>query len=166
MSEVATHVIARVLHDDAVDPAHAERAETPAFRAAKERLKQDGHYACWVCGTTDSIEIHHRAAEWMFAALVDYDRLKEFCEEWDPFGYGRLLRKQPITTVDDVRNCLPLCTAHHRSVDHADGGGGTGIHSLTFPTWLMQKLAQPGLVPVPQPGETFADALKRVTTAP
>lgn len=163
---VPEHVIQRVVHDDVIDPTHADRVESPAFREAKARLRHDGHYRCWVCGTTDAIQIHHRAAEYMFAAIVDYDLLKTFCEEWDPFGYGKLLRHQPMTTVDDVRNCLPLCVAHHVSVDHADGGGGTGIHDLTFPTWIMQKLARADLNPVPQPGETFADVLKRLAAAP
>lgn len=101
----------------------------------------------------------------MFENVVDFEKLKEFCEEWDIYGYGRLLRKQPITTVDDIRNQMVLCRDHHVSVDHADGGGGTGIHDLTFPSWLIQKLAKDGANPIPQKGETLAQTEEDVKEA-
>lgn len=156
------HMEERTLKDYAVDPDHANRKESPEFRRSKRRLKADGHFKCYICGTTNDIQIHHRAAEWMFENVVDLDKLKEFVEEWDLFGYGRLLKNKPITTVDDIRNQMPLCQAHHTGVDHEDGGGGTGAHSLTFSSWIMQKLALPGANPVPQKGETFAQAMERI----
>jgi hypothetical protein len=159
---VEAHVEKRIIHDYAIDPDHDDRNESPTFRDAKARLRHDGHYHCYVCGTDQNIQVHHRAGEYMFQNVVDYEKLKEFCEEWDVYGYGRLLKKQPITTVDDVRNQMCLCQAHHTGVDHEDDGGGTGIHSLSFSSWIMQKLALPGANPVPQKGETFAEAMERV----
>lgn len=156
------HMEKRTLHDYSVDPDHAERNESQDFRDAKKRLKEDGHFQCYICQSTEKLQVHHRASEFMFANVVDFDLLKEFCEEWDVYGYGKLLKNKPITTVDDVRNQMVLCQPHHTGVNHEDGNGGTGIHSATFPTWIMQKLAIKGANPVPQQGETFEDAMKRV----
>lgn len=159
---VPEHIIRRIIHDDVVDPAHAEREESPTFRAAKERLKEDGHWRCWVCGTTENLQVHHFLAEYMFKDIVDLDVMKEVAEALDVYGYGRLLRNKPITDPEDIRCYMILCATHHTGVDHTDGGSGTGIHELTFSTWLMQKLAKKDLNAVPQPGETFADVLKRL----
>lgn len=159
---VEAHIENRVLHDFAVDPDHDGRTESPEFIASKARLKEDGHHICYICGTDQSVQVHHRAGEYLFSNVVNYDKLKEFCEEWDLYGYGKLLKKKPITSVDDIRNQMCLCQAHHTGVDHEDGGGGTGVHSLTFNSWIMQKLCLDGANPIPQKGETFADALARV----
>lgn len=156
------HVEQRTLHDFAIDPDHHNRSESPEFATSKERLKEDGHHVCYICGTDQNIQVHHRGGEYMFDRIVDYDKLKEFCEEWDIYGYGKLLKKKPITSVDDIRNQMCLCQAHHTGVDHEDGGGGTGAHSLTFSSWIMQKLCLPGANPVPQKGETFDQAMARV----
>lgn len=159
---VKEHVIERTIHETFVDPDHVSRHESEEFRKSKERLKEDGHYQCWVCGTKEDLQCHHFGSEWMFANLVDFEKLKVFVEEWDPYGYGRLLKNKPITTVDDVRNMLYLCQGHHTGVDHKDGRAGTGIHEIPFPEWIMQKLALPGANPVPQKGETVEQAMKRV----
>lgn len=162
MTQTAMHDEKRVLHDFAVDPDHTERSESPEFRATKKRLKEDGHYQCWQCGGTESLQVHHLFCEYMFQAVVDYDKLKAMCEEWDVYGYGKLLRAKPITSPDDIRNMMVLCQAHHTGVDHEDGGGATGIHCLPFPEWIIQKMALAGANPVPQQGETFAQAEARV----
>lgn len=138
---IPAHLMTKTITERAIDPAHAHRRNTKEFRAAKRRLKQDGHYRCWICGTERRIEVHHRGVEWMYAAIADFGALKEFCEESDPYGYGHLLRHRPITTVDDIRNLLCLCRAHHVL-------RGTGWHETTGSWWLMQKLALPGKDPV------------------
>jgi hypothetical protein len=158
----AEHAEHRTLLDFAIDPDHADRVESAEFRQSIARLKQDGHYRCWVCGSEDNIEVHHRAGEYMFANVLDFAKVQAFCEEWDVYGYGRLLKARPLTSLDDVRNCMCLCASHHRLVNHENGGSGTGIHACSFPTWLAQKLALDGANPVPQPGETFAQALARI----
>lgn len=164
MADVAEHAQTRTLREVVITPDHAQRTESPEFRAAKERLRADGHYRCWVCGATDNLQVHHFGIEWSLAGVADWTEVKAFCEEWDPYGYGRLLRNQPITSADDVRNMLVLCQEHHTGVDHADNDSGTGIHSLTFPVWVVQKLARAGADPVPQVGETEAQAEANVKT--
>lgn len=148
-----------------MDPNHEDRTESPEFREAKARLKADGHMKCWVCGTTEGLQVHHAALEWSTRALADFDKIKAFVEEFDPYGYGRLLRNQPITSVEEVRCCLVLCQKHHTGIDSTDGGMGTGIHDLDWPTFLMQKLSRSGIDPVPQQGETADQALQRIEAA-
>lgn len=156
------HETIRHLVEVVITPEHAERTESAEFRHAKERLKADGHYKCWLCEATENLQVHHFGAEWSLENITDFAKLKAFCEEWDPYGYGRLLKNQPMTTVDDVRNMLVLCQEHHTGVDHADGNSGTGIHSLSFPVWIIQKLAKQGEDPVPQDGETAEQVLEEV----
>ena len=158
MDDVKEHIMQRTLREVVIVPDHAKRAESAEFRGTKERLKADGHYRCWVCGAVEDLQVHHFGIEWSLAHVADWDRVKAFVEEWDPYGYGRLLRNQSLTSADDVRNMLVLCRNHHTGVDRADGGGGTGIHEITFPVWLVQKLAKRGIDAVPQAGETAEQA--------
>ena len=145
---VPAHVITRHLLETVNDPAHVTRTESPEFRASKERLRQDGHMRCWICGTTEAIQIHHYGAEWMFAPVVDFDKLKTFLLEWDVYGYSRLLQHHPLTSVDDVRNCMALCREHHCS-GPADGAAN-GVHDITFPAWVSQKIVKAGDETVPE----------------
>lgn len=145
---VPAHQITRHLIETVNDPAHAERTESPEFRAAKGRLLQDGHHQCWICGTTQQIQIHHYGAEWMFAPVVDFAKLQAFLLEWDVYGYSRLLQHQPLTSVDDVRNCMALCREHHLS-GPADGAAN-GIHDISFPAWISQKWVRAGAETVPE----------------
>lgn len=143
---VQEHKEVRHLTEIVIYPDHAERKESAEFRQAKERLKEDGHYKCWVCGTTDHIQVHHMA-EWAFANDIDFNKLKAFIEEWDIYGYGRLLKNQPLTTVDDIRCLICLCQEHHTG--GLTDGVANGIHQISFPAWLVQKLAKTGAGPVP-----------------
>ncbi|KPV60708.1 hypothetical protein QJ48_04010 [Paenibacillus sp. A3] len=157
---IPVHIEKRTLRVFVVDPDKADREETPEFRAAKQRLKEDGHYRCYICGSTEEMQVHHRIYH-MFANLVDFEKLKEWCEEWDIYGYGRLLKTQPITSIDDIRNMMVLCQDHHTGTsDEVDGG--TGIHNLPIGEFMMQKLALPGCNPIPQDGESFEGAMERV----
>lgn len=156
---VGLHVEKRTLHDYVIDPDHAERNESALFRQTKERLKKDGHYKCFVCGGTENLQVHHLACEWMFANVVNYAKLQNVLQAFDPYGYSTKITN-PITSVDDVRNMLVLCQPHHTGVDHKDGSGGTGIHALTMPSWIAQAVCNTS--PVPMKGETFAQAKARI----
>lgn len=149
------HAMTRNLKEIVITPDHVKRSESAEFRAAKKRLKEDGHYSCWVCGSTENLQLHHYGGEWSLANVIDLDKLKEYCETFDVYGYGRLLKNQPMKSVDDIRNMMWLCQEHHTGVDHEDGGYGTGIHEISFPVWLSQKLAKDGVDIVPQSGETL-----------
>lgn len=159
------HVIHRTLHETFIDPDHVKRSESAEFRKSKGRLKEDGHYKCWVCGDTKNLQCHHRGAEWMFANVVNFDKLKLFLEEWDIYGYSKLLKDRPITSVDDIRNQMYLCQDHHTGVDHSDGKSGMGIHALTFPEWIVQKIAKDGADPIPQAGENAKDVMADIEDA-
>lgn len=156
------HMEKRTLHDMVVDPDHADRTTSAEFEASVKRLKEDGHYKCWICGGIDHLQVHHRVLEYMFANIGDMAKVKAFCEEWDVYGYGRLLKDRPMLTKDDVRNQMVLCQEHHTGVDHENNNTGTGIHDLTFSSWIIQKLALDGANPVPQKGETWQQAMERV----
>ncbi len=145
---IPAHTITRHLIETVNDPAHVARTESATFRASKARLQQDGHYRCYICGTTAHIQIHHYGAEWMFAPVVDFTALQAFLLEWDVYGYSRLLQHQPLTSVDDVRNCMALCQEHHLS--GPTDGAANGIHDITFPAWISQKFVQSGHETVPE----------------
>ena len=151
---VKAHEIKRSLTEVVIDPSHAERTESAEFRRSKKRLKEDGHYHCYICGTTEEIQVHH-LAEYCFATVVDFEKLKAFCEEFDPYGYGKLLKNKPIASIDEVRNCLCLCRSHHIEK-------GTGVHETTLPIWLIQKLAKTGEDPVPNKSENPEEVLKEI----
>jgi hypothetical protein len=167
------HLIERTLKVLSVDPNQVQREESQAFREAKERLRQDGHYVCYVCGKTEeqakatgyAIESHHFGCEWQYADIVDFEKLKEYLLQHDIYGYSRLLQHQPLISVDDVRNQMALCTPHHRLADKADGGTGTGAHDLDAPTWTIQIVCKDGMNPVPQEGETAEQVLQRIEAA-
>ena len=137
------HKSVKTIKEVVIYPDHVERKESVEFRKSKERLKEDGHYKCWICGCTELLEAHHFACEWALVEDVDFDKLKTFVEEWDPYGYGKLLKNKSITSADDIRNMLVLCERHHRKPED-------GIHETTFPIWIIQKLAKAGTQPVPE----------------
>ena len=106
--------------------------ESPEFKKTKERLKEDGHFTCWICGATEKLQVHHFGVEYALNNDCDFDKLKEFLELFDIYGYSKLLKDKPITTADDIRNMMVLCPEHH--IERA-----TGIHETTFPIWQAQK---------------------------
>lgn len=165
MSDIKAHIMERTLHDLIIDPEHGQRDEDvkdqKVFRAAKKRLQEDGHIRCFICGTDKDIQYHHLCAEDMTAEKVDFAALKEACEAFDPYGYGRLKKNLPMTSVSEERNLMALCQKHHTGLNKADGGFGLGVHSSTMSTWISQKTA-PSLVP--QDGETAEEVLQEVET--
>lgn len=56
-----------------------------------------------------------------------------------------------MTSAEDVRNMLVLCQEHHTG--GSKDGAANGIHEITFPAWIVQKLAKQREDPVPQDGE-------------
>ena len=110
-----------------------ERVESLLFRSNKEKLKQDGHGVCYICGTTEQLQTHHLMCPYAKQKQVDYDQLKAVCEQFDVYGYGKAMKTIPITSVDDIRNLINLCEGHHKRQDH-------GIHNIPFADWLMQKV--------------------------
>lgn len=155
---VEAHKTVRHFTETVITPEHIDRTESEEFRQSKERLKQDGHYHCWVCNSTEDLQVHHLGCEWSLQNVCSFEKLKEFLLEWDVYGYSRLLKNKPIESVDDIRNMLVLCREHHLSGDK--DGASNGIHNITFPVWVMQKLAKQDENPVPQDGENPDKVLK------
>ena len=156
---IPIHAQIKNIREIVITPEHINRIESSEFKRSKKRLKKDGHYQCWICGRKDELQVHHYAAEWSLADLVDFDKLKQFCEEWDCYGYGKLLKNLPITSVDDIRNMMVLCQDHHTGLGDLTNSG-TGIHNLSLNAWLIQKLAKEN--PIPQDGETVERTIKDI----
>ena len=135
---VTAHKQQRTITEVVIYPEHAQRTESPEFRRSVQRLKDDGHYRCYICGSAEKVQVHHFGAEWALSDDVDFDKLKEFCETHDIYGYGKLLKNKPFTSVDDVRNMMAICEHHHIEKE-------TGIHETTFPVWISQKIAKTGI---------------------
>jgi hypothetical protein len=95
---------------------------------------------CWICGVRHSdvqkmpvkerlawqLETHHDELEWAAANGVDL---------------SRITADFPVIMADPARlrdwldsegNMLVLCATHHR-------GSRTGIHSITYPAWKLQR---------------------------
>ena len=161
---VSEHVETINLHDIVITPAHADRTASAEFERSVKRLKEDGHYKCWVCGVAEGIQVHHFGCEWSLEGFVDFSRLKDLLEAFDIYGYGRLMKNTPLTSVDDVRNMMCLCQQHHTGVNHT-ANNATGIHDLVFPMWIIQAMAKAGDDPVPQSGETVEATEKRISPA-
>lgn len=87
------------------------------------------------------MQTHHFACEWALSSLCDFDKLKTLLETFDIYGYSAAMKDTPITSVDDIRNLMNLCHTHHDCAL-------TGVHNLSFPVFLIQKLAKDGMNPV------------------
>ena len=144
---VPAHDMVRRLTEIVHTPEHVQRKESSMFRDSKKRLRQDGHYFCYVCKSEEDLQVHHYGGEWSLENVLDMNKLKEFLEEWDVYGYGKLLKNKPLTSVDDIRNMMVLCQEHHTG--GTTDGSANGIHNITFPAWVSQELVQDGKETVP-----------------
>ena len=114
-----------------------ERVESNLFRANKEKLKEEGHGYCFICGTGEQIETHHMMCPYAKKDNVDFEKLKKACEAFDVYGYSKAMKDIPITSVDDIRNLINVCQGHHKRADH-------GIHNIPLADWLAQKIQRSG----------------------
>lgn len=144
---VKSHKIVKIFKEVVITPEHDERNESSTFRASKKRLREDGHYECYICGSKDNLQVHHYGGAYAMANALDFKKLKAFLEEWDVYGYGKLLKNVPFIDVDDIRNCMVLCHEHH--VGGTKDGSANGIHNITFPSWISQKVVKDGKEIVP-----------------
>lgn len=76
------------------------------------------------------METHHDHFEWASQFGLDLNLVtKDFPDLTD--------RNKLAEWVDSESNMLVLCDAHHR-------GRRVGIHSITYPIWLLQRYQGPG----------------------
>lgn len=132
-------------------PEHAKRKESEEFKQSKRRLKKEGHYECWICGCTTNLQCHHFGCEWALWNDCDPKKLQEFLLLFDIYGYSKLMKDEPITSPDDIRNQMVLCEQHHVKKI-------TGIHECTFSIWQSQKWFS-GYDPVPERLRTWKEKL-------
>lgn len=156
---IEAHKTIRHFTETEIVPEHIKRKESSDFRHSKERLKLDGHYKCYICGEADEekLQVHHLGCEWSLQNVCDFSKLKEFLLEWDVYGYSRLLKNLEIKNADDIRNMLVLCSQHH--ISGSNDGASNGIHEITFPIWIMQKLSIDNENPIPQNSESPDEVL-------
>ncbi len=140
------HIEQKMIHDVVIDPDHTARTESSVFRKAKDRLKEDGHYRCFICDSTEDIQIHHFAAEYMSENIADLDKVKEFVETFDIYGYGKLLKNQPLESIEDVRCLMVLCQTHIRASITRTVIAGLGFIRLPSPRGSFRNLPKMGRI--------------------
>lgn len=130
-------------------PAHAQRTESAEFGRNKRQLVKQLDLPCWICGSRDKREVHHFIAEWALWDDVDPDKMLDLVHIFDIYGFAHKMGEQPIESPDDIRNLMVLCGSH--TVDGVEIPGGhhrgvdTGIHRLTFPIWVAQRVVKDGI---------------------
>lgn len=159
---IKKRIATRNLVETVLVPEHEERTTSKEFVNSRKRLKEDGHYQCWICGTTEDLHVHHFLCEYSLSNMCNYDELKKACEKFDIYGYGKLLQNKPITSVDDIRNMMVLCQEHHTGGVTKDGSAN-GIHNLSFPVWVSQKICSKNNTdPVPDNFEEIEQIRKSI----
>lgn len=158
---IKRRIAKRKLIETVVIPEHKERKVSKEFIQAKKQLKKDGNYKCWICGCTEKLHVHHFFCEWSLQEHCDYEKLKELVETFDIYGYGEKMKDIPITSVDDVRNMMVLCQEHHTGGITKDGSAN-GIHNLSFPIWISQKVSMDNNDPVPDNMEEILEIQKQI----
>lgn len=130
----------RTLVEDIFYPPHEPRKASSLYRKTHHKLVIEMNEPCWICGITHQdwvmlpkdeqsrwqLETHHDELEWAAANGVDLDKITaDFAEI---MNNPEKLRHW----LDSENNMLVLCATHHR-------GGKTGIHSITYPAWKLQR---------------------------
>lgn len=159
---IKEHISTKNLVETIVIPEHPERKETTEFSKSKKRLREDGHYKCWICGCEENLQVHHFFVPHSLQNTCNFTELNKICCEWDIYGYGRVMSNTPIKSVDDIRNMMVLCREHHTG--GKSDGVANGIHNITFPTWIAQKLCSiNGKDPVPDNKHELEQVVRKLT---
>lgn len=142
------------VHDAAADvarhtvvPPHPPRTETPIYRATHKRLVITEDRPCFICGVRRSdlldpqrradptinpygatdLETHHWPAERGLATALDRELLAQ--------DYPSVRQyKTLIEWIDSEANMLVVCSACHRTADHA-------IHRTLYQDFIATKYA-------------------------
>jgi len=118
-------------------PDHVQRTESSLFRKTKHHLVHVLDTPCYICGTKENRESHHKFIEWAFANAVDWDKVKEDHPDFDWSTF-----KSAEDFVDSEYNALILCSKHHRAPNH-------GVHHMPYPNWLIQKYVRDDFILTP-----------------
>lgn len=130
----------RTLVEDVFYPPHEPRKASAEYKKTHHKLVVEMNEPCWICGITHAdwlqlpkedqkhwqLETHHDELEWAAANGVDLTKItQDFSVIMDD---PKKLREW----LDSEGNMLVLCATHHR-------GSRTGIHSITYPAWKLQR---------------------------
>lgn len=152
MPSARTHEEKETLEVDIEVPGHAPRTTTGLFRRTKQRImavasilglnifREKGR--CWICGKTseeagEPLEAHHLIIERSFIdSPLRWDQLRK---DFPHFDWENFDPTKPEMFVDDmITQGLLLCKEHHTGKD-------TGIHTLPFPLWVLQRYLPDGV---------------------
>ncbi|MDR3480645.1 MAG: hypothetical protein P4L91_08005 [Burkholderiaceae bacterium] len=136
------HEEKETLSVDVFGPAHADRTTTTIFVHSKAKLEEREHGRCWICGCTAEeaghpLEAHHLGIERQFAeAAIEWGKVKA---DFPNFDWANFDQTKPYTFVDNMlAQGTLLCKPHHT-------GKFTGIHSLPYSLWIMQRYLTDGV---------------------
>lgn len=145
--------LARTLHEVAWYPPHDPRTASAEYRRTHEQLVVTLDTPCWICGVRNSelaaiadpqtrtwstLETHHAEIEWASEKAFEDDgaMLAKLVSDLQ----GQIAAQTPAALqafLDSPDNILVLCALHHR-------GPQTGIHSITYPVWKLQRYQHAG----------------------
>jgi hypothetical protein len=155
---VTAHAVTRRLMETIAYPDHDPRTASAEYTRVHHHLIVELDEPCWICGVRRStlddpalnphgatqLETHHFHLEWALANAADPARvLADFPE------MGAADEEHLRAWLDSEGQMLILCDVHHRH-------GHYGIHSITHPAWVAQRLLRSGydLVTGPAKGAT------------
>lgn len=134
-------ILHRTLDELVAYPPHEPRTASATYRKTHDHLINVLDAPCWTCGvrksTGGAMETHHAHFEWASQNGLD---LGKVTADWPDITN----RVQLAEWVDSEGNMLVLCAVHHR-------GQHTGIHSISYPAWLLQRYQGTGFTFVVQP---------------
>jgi hypothetical protein len=154
VTEVAAHqqahYEARTLREVVAYPPHGPRAGDPhykIFEHARRHLINDLGAGCWIGGATlaqikaglpaghrcagaNQLEAHHAVAEFAGLNEIDWQKVaKDFPQA------GLHSDEDFLRFAESEGGLMIICNIHHRSA-------GQGIHSVTYPAWLLDRYAR------------------------
>ena len=144
------HFEKRTLHEAVAYPPHAPREKDPHYRTfhhAQHRLIHVLGAGCWIGGATldqihaglpeghrcegaKQLEAHHAVAEFAGLSEIDWRKVAKDFPEAEIHSDEDFL-----TFAESEGGLMILCDVHHRAA-------GKGIHSVTYPAWLLDRYAR------------------------
>lgn len=146
------HYERRTLREVVAYPPHAPREQDPhyaVFHHAQHRLIHELGVGCWIGGATldeihaglaaghrchgaTQLEAHHAIAEFSGLNEVDWRKVAKDFPQAELHSNEDFLRY-----AESEGGLMILCDVHHRHP-------GKGIHTVTYPAWLLDRYAQDG----------------------
>jgi hypothetical protein len=144
----AAHLERRTLREIVAYPPHGPRAEDPhyaIFNHAKHHLVHVLGAGCWIGGATlaqvkaglpeghrcsgaTQLEAHHAVAEFSGLNEIDWQKVAK------DFPLAGIHSDEDFLRYAES-DLMIICDKHHRFA-------GTGIHSVTYPAWLLDRYAR------------------------